>query len=150
MPRAAIIAIAGPAMLLAGCQAVGRHADPGDSIRRLLADQAAAWNRGDIPEYMQAYWHSDELSFSSGGKTTYGYDAAQAAYESRYPTPERMGRLTFSDLQVRVLCSKAALVLGGWHLDREPDPVGGNFSLVLRVIDGEWRIIHDHTSQLRE
>jgi uncharacterized protein (TIGR02246 family) len=150
MLRFAVIVVVGLVTLLVGCQTPGGHAGTADRIRQVLADQAAAWNRGDIPGYMQAYWHSDELSFSSGGKTTHGYAAAEAAYVHRYPTPERMGRLTFSELQVRMLCPEAALVLGRWQLDREPDPVGGNFSLVLRVIDGEWRIIHDHTSQLRE
>jgi hypothetical protein len=37
-------------------------------------------------------------------------------------------------------------MLGRWHLDRDPAPVGGNFSLVFRRIGGAWVIVHDHTS----
>jgi ketosteroid isomerase-like protein len=142
----AMVVIAAP---FTGCQAPA-HVGSAQAIACTLTDQAAAWNRGDIAAYMQAYWNSEELSFSSGGKTTYGYQAAKAAYENRYPTPERMGQLTFSELQIRMVASQCALVLGRWQLDRAPDPVGGNFSLVMRVIDGQWRIVHDHTSQLRE
>jgi ketosteroid isomerase-like protein len=138
------------AIALAGCQAPGHRADAERAVQQTLADQAGAWNRGDIAGYMQAYWNSEELSFSSGGKTTYGYAATKAAYERRYPSPERMGRLTFSELHVRMLGSAAALVLGRWQLDRDPDPIGGNFTLVLQMTDGQWRIVHDHTSQLRE
>jgi ketosteroid isomerase-like protein len=41
-------------------------------------------------------------------------------------------------------------MLGEWRLEREVEPVGGNFTLVFRKVDGRWLIIHDHTSQLAE
>ena len=59
-----------------------------------------------------------------------------------------MGKLTFSDLEVFPLGDSAALMLGRWKLDRK-EPIGGNFSLVWRKIDGEWLIVHDHTSSDR-
>ena len=59
---------------------------------------------------------------------------------------ERMGKLVFARLEVTALSNEAALVLGRWHLEREPEPIGGNFSLVFRRIDDRWLIVHDHTS----
>ena len=59
-----------------------------------------------------------------------------------------MGKLTFSDLETQELGSEAMLMLGKWHLEREA-PVGGNFSLVWKRIDGKWVIVHDHSSALR-
>jgi beta-aspartyl-peptidase (threonine type) len=115
----------------------------------LLQQQADAWNRGDLDGYMALYWRSQELTFSSGGATRRGWDATYQRYKSRYPTRDRMGTLTFSDLEVRPLGERpdAALVLGRWKLDRSPDPIGGNFSLVWQSIPGAgWRIVHDHTS----
>ena len=79
-----------------------------------------------------------------------GWEATRNRYNKRYPTPERMGHTTFSELEVRLLGKSAAMVLGRWDLKREPDPIGGNFTLVLEKIDGKWLIIHDHTSQLDE
>jgi beta-aspartyl-peptidase (threonine type) len=133
--------------LLPGCAAMATHRPASAQlIRGLLADQAAAWNRGSVDEYMKPYWHSDDLTFSSGGQTRRGFAATREAYLRRYPTPEQMGQLAFDDLEIRWLGGRAALVLGRWCLTRANDSLGGNFSLVLQVFDGRWQIIHDHTS----
>jgi beta-aspartyl-peptidase (threonine type) len=133
-------------------QAPGGEGD--DAIRAavetVLAVQAEAWNRGDIDAFVAHYWQSDDLTFSSGGKTTRGWTATRDRYRQRYPTPEKMGRLTFGHLETTALGDAAALVLGEWRLQRANEPVGGNFSLVFRKVDGRWVIIHDHTSQLAE
>ena len=116
-------------------------------IEAVLAKQAEAWNRGDIGGFMEHYWKSDELTFSSGGETTRGWTRTKENYQRRYPTREQMGQLKFTQLEVTALGPAAALVLGRWRLERELAPVGGNFSLVMRRIDGQWLIIHDHTSK---
>lgn len=95
---------------------------------------------------MEHYWKSDDLTFSSGGKTTRGWQTTKDGYKRRYPTRDQMGRLTFDRLEAFPLGDTAALLLGHWRLDRA-NPVGGNFSLVFRKIDGAWVIVHDHTSQ---
>jgi ketosteroid isomerase-like protein len=118
-----------------------------DEIRNLSTTQAAAWNRGDLDAFMAHYWKSDQLTFSSGGTTTRGWHTTRDNYRKRYPTRERMGTLTFDNLEVFALSDDAALTLGQWHLQRAPEPVGGNFSLVLRRLDGRWLITHDHTSR---
>ena len=119
--------------------------DPAWQIEAVLAAQAEAWNRGDIEGFMKYYWNSDELTFSSGGETTRGWTSTRDRYRKRYPTREQMGQLRFSQLETTLLGDSAALVLGRWRLNREMSPVAGNFSLVLRRIDGQWLIIHDHT-----
>jgi beta-aspartyl-peptidase (threonine type) len=116
-------------------------------IRGTLATQVEAWNRGDIDTFMQTYWKSPELTFSSGGKTTRGWQETLDGYKKRYPTPERMGKVRFEELEIYPLGDEAALVLGRWNLQREQDPIGGNFSLVFRKFGDRWLIIHDHTSQ---
>jgi beta-aspartyl-peptidase (threonine type) len=117
-------------------------------ILGVLEAQRILWNAGDIPGFMEHYWKSDELTFNSGGKTTRGWQATLERYQSRYPTPEKMGTLEFNECEVFPLGESAALVLGQWKLTREPDPIGGNFSIVFRKIEGHWRIVHDHTSVL--
>ena len=122
-------------------------ADATSDLQSVLKQQADAWNRGDIDAFMQHYWKSDELTFSSGGQTTRGWQSTKENYQRRYPTREKMGRLTFSQLEITPLGDSAALVLGRWQLARDESPVGGNFSLVCRKIDGKWLIVHDHTSR---
>ena len=127
---------------------------PGDSMRpaveSILSAQEDAWNRGDLDAFMEHYWKSDELTFSSGGKTTRGWTETLIRYRERYPTPEKMGRLKLRGLEITPLGDSAALVLGQWNVQRESEPLTGNFSLVVRKFDDHWRIVHDHTSQMTD
>ena len=126
----------------------------GDSIRSavesILSAQEDAWNRGDLDAFMEHYWKSDELTFSSGGKTTRGWNETLTRYRERYPTPEKMGRLQLRGLKITPLGDSAALVLGQWNVQRESEPLSGNFSLVVRKLDDHWRIVHDHTSRMTD
>ena len=136
----------GAVMACSGCVGVREHAFEPDEIRAVLDRQASAWNRGDIATFMDAYDRSPQLTFSSSGKVTRGWQPTLDNYYQRYPTREAMGHLTFSELEVTKLGDAAALVLGRWDLDRG-DPVGGVFTLVFRRAAGRWVIIHDHTSR---
>jgi ketosteroid isomerase-like protein len=117
-------------------------------LKQIVEKQAASWNRGDIAEFMAPYWNDDRLTFCSSGKTKRGWQATFENYKKNYPDRETMGKLTFSDLESQELAPGAVLMIGKWHLDRT-EPVGGNFSLVWKKIDGKWLIVHDHSSALR-
>ncbi len=140
-------------MILAPLLAVAASCDrqpsqPGEHpVLAILRDQQSAWNDGDIERFMQHYWKSDRLTFSSTGKTTRGWDNTLANYRRRYPSVEKMGKTRFENLEVFPLGENAALVLGQWFLSRQPDPLQGNFSVVFQQIEGRWVIIHDHTSR---
>jgi len=120
------------------------------AIEGVLRAQQEAWNEGDVDAFVEHYWKSDDVTFSSGGKTTRGWDEMARGYRERYPTREAMGQLEFGDLEITPLGAEAALVLGSWRLERESEPVAGNFSLVFQKIEGRWVIAHDHTSQTAE
>jgi uncharacterized protein (TIGR02246 family) len=120
------------------------------AIESVLRAQQDAWNRGDIDAFVEHYWHSDDVTFSSGGKTTRGWEETVRGYRERYPTRTDMGRLTFANLEITPLGDSAALVLGQWRLERDNEPLSGNFSLVFRKLDGRWLIVHDHTSRAVE
>jgi uncharacterized protein (TIGR02246 family) len=121
--------------------------DPRAAIERVLDDQAAAWNEGDLEAFMDGYWRSPDLVFTSGGNVQRGWQTTLDRYRATYGTsPETMGRLTFSDLEVHPLGDGAAWALGRWALDNDGKTMGGVFSLVFREVDGRWVIIHDHTS----
>lgn len=112
--------------------------------------QVAAWNAGDLEEFMQTYWKSETLTFSGGGKTTRGWQATLDRYKKSYSSKELMGKLTFTDFEVTSLGQSSALALGRWHLERKKDSPEGNFSVVLQKFNGKWKIIHDHSSTLEE
>ena len=120
-------------------------------IQSILKAQTKAWNDGDLPRFMETYWKSDELSFCSGGKTTFGWQATLDNYVKGYAPPKQMGKLHFDGLNIMMIESHSALVLGQWHLKMKDDVKrDGNFSLVVKKTDLGWKIIHDHSSELEK
>src|SRR5258708_37947855 len=120
------------------------------AIRRVLDAQRAAWNKGDIPAFLEGYWKSSDLTFSGSGGTVRGYDGVLERYRKSYPDRQSMGELEFSGLEVRLLGADAAVVLGQWHLKHSIGDTGGVFTLVFERFPEGWRIIHDHTSAQKE
>lgn len=116
------------------------------AIRAVLEAQAAAWNRGDVEAYMDGYDRSPNTEFVGGDTITRGWQEVLDRYKKRYDTREKMGVLTFSDLEISVLSNDAALVLGRWRLKRSNDEPHGTFTLLFRKTKAGWRIVHDHTS----
>jgi uncharacterized protein (TIGR02246 family) len=124
--------------------------DRSSEIRAVLTRQQAAWNRGDIPAFLEGYWSSPQLTFAGSDGIVRGYDGLLERYRRSYPDKAHMGELEFSQLEVRSLGPDHALVLGHWHLKRDVGDAGGVFSLVFHRLPVGWRIIHDHTSAQKQ
>lgn len=117
------------------------------AIRKIMDDQAAAWNRADLEAFMTiGYWRSEKLKFVSGDKITLGWQQTLDNYKKTYGTGDKMGKLTFSDLEITVLSKDAAFVVGSWSLAREKDNPKGKFTLIFRKFKEGWRIVADHSS----
>ena len=117
------------------------------AIVQVLSTQAAAWNRGDIPGFMQGYWSSDSLVFIGRKGPTFGWQSTLANYQKNYPDAAAMGKLDFNGLRVTMLAANAAQVIGHWHLARPAaGDLQGYFLLVLRQVAGKWVIVADHTN----
>src|SRR5207244_4271136 len=102
------------------------------AIRAVLEAEAAAWNRGDIEGYMDGYDRSPKTEFVGGDTITRGWQTVLDRYKQRYNTREKMGMLTFSDLEFTALRKDAMLVLGRWRLKRANDERHGTFTLLFR------------------
>ena len=116
------------------------------TIRGVLNAQRDAWNAGDIAGYMNGYARSEETVFVSGDKVTRGWQTVLDRYKKNYDSREKMGTLTFSDLEITRVGNDAAIVLGRWHLKRASDEPHGRFTLLFRNTKQGWKIVHDHTS----
>jgi ketosteroid isomerase-like protein len=116
------------------------------AVRAVLDAQREAWNRGDIAGYMDGYARSTDTIFVSGDNVTRGWQTVLDRYKKNYDSREKMGTLTFSDLEITPIGSDAAIALGRWHLQRAKDEPHGTFTLILRRTRQGWKIIHDHTS----
>src|SRR5579864_963993 len=108
-------------LLLVACPLLALS--PEQEIRRVLDDQVAAWNRGDIPAFMEGYDKSKATTFV-GTAITKGHAQVLARYLARYPTREKMGTLRFSDVEIRLLGPEYASVIGRFHLVRTQDAGG--------------------------
>ena len=148
-----LIAIAPTSPAQPDHQAAAAAADETEIHAAIMA-QTEAWNRADIPAFMQAYEDSPDTTFI-GLTLRKGFQPIRERYMLSYTSPEQMGKLSFSDLDIRLLasgCGKSeiALVTGKFHLERtakgEAKKDDGIFSLVWRKGPHGWKIILDHTS----
>jgi beta-aspartyl-peptidase (threonine type) len=117
-----------------------------DSIRGVLDAQVAAWNRGDIDGFMEGYSRSPKTTFVSGNEVTRSWQTVRDRYAKKYDSREKMGTLTFSDVEITLLGDAAAVALGSWSLQRKDDQPHGKFTLLFRRLPAGWRIVLDHTS----
>ena len=140
-------------MLLAALPAMAAS-DDAAAIRQVLADQQAAWNRGDVETFMHGYRDAPDTTFV-GGSVRKGYRTILASYRKHYATKAQMGRLTYSDVDVRLLpCAEGqvryAVTTGRFHLDRsehgDATQDDGIYSLLWEKTPEGWKIILDHSS----
>jgi uncharacterized protein (TIGR02246 family) len=143
--------LAGLGVLGAGAQSKGEDEA---AIRAAMDSQAAAWNRADVPAFMQAYEESADTTFI-GLTVRKGYGPILERYKQAYSTPEQMGKLSYTDLDIRLLpgscgATEFAVVTGKFHLERttagEAKKNDGIYSLVWRKGPKGWKIVLDHTS----
>jgi beta-aspartyl-peptidase (threonine type) len=130
----------------AACKTVS-YSTEAHEIEAVCRAQEAAWNRGDVDEFMNlGYWRSPDLTFFSSSSKR-GFDGVLENYRKNYKSEgKEMGKLAFTELDIVPLSEDAAFVRGRWDLDYEhQDDVGGLFTLVFRRLKDGWRIVHDHT-----
>ena len=141
-------------LLLAGSPRAMAASDEATAIRQAMTAQQAAWNRGDVDAFMQTYKDAPDTTFV-GRTVRKGYRAILESYRRHYATRAQMGRLTYSDLDVRLLPGaggevRYAVVTGRFHLDRsahgEVAQDDGIYSLLWEKTADGWKIILDHTS----
>lgn len=112
----------------------------------MLKNQEEDWNKGDIEAYMKGYWNSDSLLFIGKRGPKYGWKTTLENYRKSYPDKKAMGFLKFDFLNIEIFSKTEAVVIGKWQLTKDSETPQGYFSLVLKKIKGEWKIVIDHSS----
>ena len=115
-------------------------------IATMLLQTAKDWSKGDLEAFMQGYLKSDSLKFVGSSGITYGWQQTLENYRKGYPTKDHMGTLTFNLLEFDQLANDVFLVIGEFHLKRAVGDADGMFSIILKNINSEWKIIADHSS----
>lgn len=115
-------------------------------IMKILQHQVQSWNRGNLDSFMVGYWENDSLMYIGKSGATYGYRPALERYKTNYSDKEKMGQLKYDILQIKRLSPEYYFVVGKWFLNRSVGDIGGHFTLLFRKINGNWRIVVDHSS----
>ena len=158
MSRAARIVLGG-LLLAAACARAAHDYRPSPAARAsiraeleaMLARAAANWNRGDLDAFMEDYLPGDSTTFVGGTRLLRGPAAIRASYAPLFTGQAVRDSLSFAILDVDPLAPGIANLIGQYTLVRR---VGGRdsvtsrgpTSLLVKRIDGRWRIVHDHSS----
>src|SRR5262249_53221780 len=123
-----LFVLACPVVLLGWVTLSGKDAETArakeakKAVQQVLDNQVAAWNKGDLEGFMKGYWNSPKLTFFSGKDKTAGWKATIERYRKRYQAEGRkMGKLTFSELEIEVLGPASAWARGRWQVVRDKE-----------------------------
>lgn len=118
------------------------------AIVKVLEAQKDAWNNHDIEAFMEGYWKSDELKFYGSGGLVKGWQSTLERYKKGYPTKAHFGTLNFVFNDISKINAGAYSVMGEYHLTREVGNTNGIFMLIVKKIEGEWKVIADTSAKV--
>ena len=114
-------------------------------IAAVMDASAKAWNDNDLDGFMAGFYNSPDLRFVVPSGITMGWDDLKARYANSIENSD----LRFSDLTVDLITPDTALVFALFHNDTPDGGYSyGATSLLMQKIDGNWVIVHDHSSGL--
>jgi uncharacterized protein (TIGR02246 family) len=138
--------------LVAGCatkpkspqdQAITRDA-PGE-VAAEFRKSTVGWNSGDLDAFLAIYAENATLAQPEGyivGKTM-----IRLLYQPRFAPDFKRDHLVMERLDVEEIAPDIALVRGIYRLDRDGTKVSrGTTTLFMKKIEGNWRILHDHST----
>jgi len=127
-----------------------------DEIAARLAEQSAAWSRGDIDSFCSIY--ADDAHFVTPTGLTKGRQEIQDRYKKKYPTGAAMGTLTLAILDFRPVWGMerspfgdampgrihGASIAATWELSYPDQPASRGYTLlVFERIGKSWKITRD-------
>lgn len=110
----------------------------------VLSAQVEAWNKGDLTAYLSFYKDARDTQamFTSPIR---GLAGIRNAYLLNFPNAEAMGTIDESEIAVRPLGEKFALVTGVYHLARNKKAGGtadGLFTDIFEKTPRGWKIVY--------
>lgn len=119
-----------------------------NEVNSTLNNFVTNWNEGNMNNAMQVYNKSASTILVSDNVIK-GYENIVSFFHTNYPTKEQMGKISFSDVDIKVLSPKYTVVVGKWSLMRETGGnAGGIFTALYEKTSDGWKIILDHTTGL--
>ena len=132
------------------------HASPTEraalraEMEAMLARAAVNWNRGDLDAFVDDYLPGDSTTVVGRGLLR-GRSAIRASYAPLFTANAVRDSLSFEVLDLDPLAPDVVNLIGRYTLrrrvsGRDSVTATGPTSLVMRRVQGRWRITHDHSS----
>jgi len=117
----------------------------------MLAHAAINWNRGDLDAFIGDYLPSDSTTYIGGRGLVRGPAAIRSSYARLFTGEVVRDSLSFTILDVDAVAPDVANLIAQYTLarrvgGRDSVTARGPTSLLVRRVDGRWRIVHDHSS----
>jgi uncharacterized protein (TIGR02246 family) len=124
--------------------------NPSDALRQICAmmsRSAAAWNRGDLDAFVRDYADDLGTTYIGSRGIVRGRAAIREVYAPRFAPGAARDSLHFERVEVDLLAPDLANTIA-WYVLVRGDSVTarGPTSLVMRRMNGAWKIVHDHSS----
>lgn len=118
-------------------------------ITTMLLAQQEAWNNYNIEAFMEGYWKSDSLTFYGSSGVIKGWQATLNRYKRSYPSKEHFGTLEFKFNEIALISEGVYYVMGEYFLKRSVGDTNGIFMLVVKKINGSWKVIADTSAKVK-
>lgn len=115
-------------------------------LEQMMHASADAWTADDLDAFMLAFHNSPDLTFAIPPGITKGWQPLK----ERYAKSIAKSNLWFTDIEKTVITADTALVFARFHNEMKADKSysTGLTTLLCKKIDGNWVIVHDHSSGL--
>ncbi|NUM30936.1 MAG: hypothetical protein HUU47_01275 [Bacteroidetes bacterium] len=113
-------------------------------VINVLEKQAKSWNEGNLEKFMNGYEKNDSTQFITQKGRVWGWNNIFKKYKKHYTDKKKMGKLNFSEIDVRFLNKNIAQAYGKWQVQTDT-AFGSVFSVFLRKNKNNWLIFIDHT-----
>jgi ketosteroid isomerase-like protein len=133
-------------VLILCCTSLQAQNSDENEIDRVLDEQLAAWNTGNIEGFMQGYWKNDSVMYIGKTGITYGYNNILQKYKKGFPDKSLMGKLSFNIIHKNELSPDIYFVVGKYRVERNNSVLEGHFTLLFQKVGDRWVITSDHSS----
>lgn len=114
-----------------------------NEIIKVLNMQSDAWNNYDLDGFMSGYLNSEELTFFGFTGIAQGWQSTKKRFETSYPTKEDFGQLRFELKQISPIEENSYYLMGEYHLTRPIENANGIFTIIMKKINDDWKVIAD-------
>ncbi len=113
----------------------------------MLDSSAAGWNARNLDKFIAAYADDSGTTFVAGGHLHHGFAWIRRNYEPTFAPGATHDSLRFAEVEARALGDDFILATARFTLFRGDSVTSsGPFTLILQRMNGQWKIVHDHTS----